>query len=110
MSTTELKEKKQRVQSEDDSVPASTITSPLCMYNHLHDNINIYKRGFIMCMHSVTAFTLTGTDLGDTLEHILSYLDGLSLSRAELVCRRWNEVIVYRSLWRKLYEKKLKKM
>ena len=33
MSTTELepKEKRQRVQSEDDSVPASTITSPLCM-------------------------------------------------------------------------------
>ena len=65
-----------------------------------------------MCMHSsvVTVFTLTGTDLGDTLEHILSYLDGLSLSRAELVCRRWNEVIVYRRLWRKLYEKKLKNM
>ena len=48
-----------------------------------------------------TVFTLTGTDLCDTLEHILSYLDGLSLSRAELVCRRWNEAIVYRRLWRK---------
>ena len=82
---------------------------------HLHAyyiHVHLSGLGFTMCMHSsvVTVFALTGADLGDTLEHILSYLDGLSLSRAELVCRRWNEVIVYRRLWRKLYEKKLKNM
>ena len=107
-STTEPKEKRQRVQSEDDSVPASTIASPLCtcsaqsvnaLTRLLHTNTQT-PQGSVHYKYHVHC-----TDLG---EHILYYLDILSLSRAELVCGRWNEVIVYRRLWRKLYEKNLK--
>ena len=37
------------------------------------------------------------------VEKMLSYLDGSSLAKAELVCRQWKEAIAGEHLWQKLF-------
>lgn len=46
--------------------------------------------------------------LVDVAEHILSYLDSKSLCAAELVSRKWHEVIADGMVWKKLIEHKVR--
>ena len=76
MSTTEPKEKRQRVQSEDDSVPASTIASPLCMCST--QSVNALTRLLHTCtpqwirFYNVHAFKCSYCPLAQTLVTLLN--------------------------------------
>jgi len=47
---------------------------------------------------------LLAKGLDHIAEHILSYVDAVSLRSAELVCKEWRRVVADGNLWRKLIE------